>query len=553
MAVSYGRLGLQGDHWVMQAIPPHVSIKLKNVFPRIYKAQSKIFRFRNTPEICADLRWFLFRYPMEMSESDRRALETGHAAFDTRRNEIESILTPDWKPPAHYGFRPGCEMYTGQRQDVEIIHRTGRALLMHGTGMGKTWSALGAMMNPKLLPAAVIAPAHLPNQWQEEYVNPLTYMNAHIIDSTKAYNLPPANIYLFKYSNIIGWVDIAATGMFRSVIFDEVHELRNGTGTKKGAAAKVFADHANYRVGMSATPVWNYGDEIFRIIEFIDPGALGSWEEFVREWCTFNGRKWLVNDPDALGQYLRDEQQLAFRRVRQGRPVNTIVIEVDADAKIQKAAEDLARDLAIKVVRGGFFESGQAARELDALTRLVTGVSKAKSVAAYVRMLVKAGQPVILFGWHKEVYKIWAKELSDLKPVFYTGNETQKKKNENKKTFIGGKTDLCIMSLRSGVGLDGFQKRCWTVVFGELDWTKQVHEQNIGRVDRPGQIKDEVMAVFCITNSGSDPTVMSVQGIKGSQARGITDPGAGVLKIHTDEGRIKLLAQDYLARAGIHE
>ncbi len=89
--------------------------------------------------------------------------------------------------------------------------------------------------------------------------------------------LVPSDVYLFKYSNIAGWVDIAATGKFKSVIFDEVQELRTGDTSDKGRAAKVFAHNAEIVQALSATPIYNYGSEMFAIVEIVAPGALGTW------------------------------------------------------------------------------------------------------------------------------------------------------------------------------------------------------------------------------------------------------------------------------------
>ncbi|MBE0508591.1 MAG: hypothetical protein IBX50_18050, partial [Marinospirillum sp.] len=81
-------------------------------------------------------------------------------------------------------------------------------------------------------------------------------------------------------------------------------------------------------------------------------------------------------------------------------------------------------DLALRVLTGGFADAGNAAREFDMKMRQMTGIAKAKHSAAFVRMLVESGQPVILYGWHHEVYEIWEQELRDLNPVFYTGKQS---------------------------------------------------------------------------------------------------------------------------------
>ena len=70
------------------------------------------------------------------------------------------------------------------------------------------------------------------------------------------------------------------------------------------------------------------------------------------------------------------------------------------------------------------------------------------------------------------------------------------------------------------MGVDGLQHRCKTVVIGEFDWSPAVIEQNIGRVCRDGQ-KDPVMAYSLAIDSGADPFMMEVLGIKQDQVNGI--------------------------------
>jgi hypothetical protein len=544
----YGELRHEGGRWVMHGAPPHVALKLKAVFPFIRKDQVETFAFRDTPEICSDLEWFTHRYPMQMAAEDRSRLICGKREFLRRREQAEAILLPDWTPPTGHGLREGKALYHGQAQAVELLLKTGRLLCMDDVGLGKTLVALGALASsPQHLPAAIVVQAHLPSQWVKEFIEPFTHLRAHIIDGRKPYDLPPADLYIFRYSNLSGWEDIAATGLFKTVVYDEIQELRHGTATAKGGAAKVFSDHAGLRLGLSATPIFNYGSEIFAILEFIAPGMLGDWPDFVREWCTGQSGKWVVRDPDALGTYLR-ELQLVIRRTRQGRRINSLVIDVESDEAVEQQHHALARSLAMRVVSGSFVDRGQAARELDAFARMVTGVAKAKSVAAYVRILLDAGSPVILAGWHRDVYEIWLNELQAFKPVLYTGTESPAQKDKAKAAFINGETDLFIISLRSGSGLDGLQHRCATVCIGELDWTAASYEQLVGRVDRPGQTASEIDALYFVSNSGSDPIVMEVNGLKKAQARGITDPLAGVAETYSNESRIKLLAQRYLEK-----
>ncbi|WP_192847117.1 C-terminal helicase domain-containing protein, partial [Aureimonas sp. AU4] len=203
---------------------------------------------------------------------------------------------------------------------------------------------------------------------------------------------------------------------------------------------------------------------------------------------------------------------------------------------------------ALRVTTGSFVERGEAARQLDMFARRITGLAKARSVAAMVRLIVQSGEPVLLAGWHRDVYDIWQDVLADLRPVLYTGTESQSQKDKAKAAFMAGETDLMIISLRSGAGLDGLQHRCSTVVFGEFDWSPQVHRQVVGRVRRPGQQR-QVEAIYMHTDDGSDPLIIETLGVKSSQSRGILDPLKGVEHVHSDESRLQRLAARYLENA----
>jgi hypothetical protein len=482
---------------------------------------------------------------MEMDAAARAIMEEGRQSFDSDRNGIEAILNPEWRPSAITGFKPGFSPNVMQSQAIEITHRLKRLLVVDDAGLGKTWTAMGTIVDPEYLPAAVVVQTHLATQWQKKFIEPHTYLRPHVIQGTKPYWLAPNDVYIFKYSNIAGWVDIAATGKFKTVIFDEIQELRTGDDSDKGRAAKVFAHNAEVVQGLSATPIYGYGSEIYNIMQVLAPGALGDWGEFLREWCVGSEGKWVVSDPDALGTYLR-ELQLMVRREREGRPINKLVFEVDYDDDVAASVEDLAKTLAQRVMSGSFVDSGQAARELDMLARMTTGVAKARSVAAYCRMLLKAGLPIILTGWHRDVYDIWLRELAEFKPVMYTGSETPAQKDRSEKAFVNGDSNCFIMSLRSGTGLDGLQKRSCNVVHGEFDWSPKVHDQITWRLDRPGQPADEVTAHFPFVTRGSDPVVMGVLGLKADQSRGILNPLEGVKQTHSDASRVKELAEWYL-------
>lgn len=551
MARTYGEIELlpSGEGWLIADLEPHVSLRFKQLFPRIKKTDRPPFVLTGGPEIDADLHWFMQRYPLRIAPEAFEQLTARKTLFEAEQAQLAHILSPHWRPPTNVRFRPGLQPRGYQAQAAELVRRTGRLLLMDDLGLGKTISAFAAICDPEFLPALVVPQTHLVQQWAEKLAE-FTYLTGHIVKSTKPYQLPPADVVICPYSKLGGWIDYAERAGFKSVVFDEMQELRNGASTVKGAAANAFRGNARLVLGLTATPIYNYGSEIFNIIEFLQPGALGTWTEFVTEWCTPGpGGKWIVENPQALGTYLR-ERHLALRRqdtevgLAQP-PLNVITHEVPYDAGVIESDEALLTALATQVVSGSFTERGQAAREFDLRLRQATGIAKAPYVAAFVRMLLETGQPVLLCGWHREVYDIWLNKLAAYKPLLYTGSESPAAKERTKKAFLAGETNLMIMSLRSGAGLDGLQYRCSTIVFGELDWSPQVHAQCAGRLRRPGQTR-QVDAIYLIADGGSDPTVVSVLGLKSSQAQGIVDPLSAPRDQHSDVTRIRKLAELYL-------
>lgn len=550
---TYGKIEFDAkEGWRITKAEPHVCIKLKAMFTKLAKWQAVPFIFQHTPENCHDLLWFLDRYPMEISSEDFSKMKKGRGTYIETVNELEAIMLPSYVPkPA--ALKDGFKARDYQLRGSELLLKTKRLLVGDEVGLGKTLIGIISCLQPQTLPALVVVQTHLPKQWKDE-IEKFTGLKVHLVKGTKPYSLPPADVYITKYSCIAGWVDVFKKGFFKMAIFDEVQELRH-RGTGKYEAAKTLSDTCEFVLGLSATPIYNYADEIYNVLSCLKPGCLGGEMDFYREWAgNYIGRRVIIKDPVALGTYLRDGF-LFLRRTREevGRElpqVNRLIHTVGFDEKEFEKEEAIVKQLAMSVMTGSFVERGQASRELDIRMRQSTGISKAKEVAAYVKILLENNEPVLLAGWHRSVYEIWMKELAEYKPVLYTGTESPAEKERSKQAFISGESSLMIISLRSGIGLDGLQHKCRTVIFGELDYSPQVHHQVVGRIDRDGQ-KDQVTVIFLVSDGGSDPVIIDLLGLKSSQSHNIIDPLKAVPSQHSDESRIKLLAKNYLEKKGI--
>jgi len=563
------RLGETASRWVIET-EPHVALRVKRLFGRVAKNGTPgHIEVLATDETSRDILWLLQRYPLRIQESDRAELELRSAAYEQRVVDVGRLLSGDIAPRAFDLALPPREY---QRIAAEAALRTRGLLVADDVGLGKTISAIAMLTEPSTRPALVVTLTHLTTQWARELNRFAPDLTVHVIKKGTPYDIAGGkkkhgrdeilehrfpDVLVTNYHKLAGWASTLA-GTMRTVIFDEVQELRRGKESAKGTAANCIARAAQYRLGLSATPVYNYGGEFFHVMEALRPGALGTLDEFLREWCMerYGTSQAPVRDPVAFGSYVR-ETGLMIRRTRAdvSRELPEVMVmpqHVDADTEaLNRVSVDVA-ELARVILRSTseFTERGQAARELDWRLRQATGIAKAPYVAAFVRLLVESGEHVVLYGWHREVYSIWMDLLKDLSPVMFTGSESVTQKDLARDAFVGGAAKVLVMSLRAGQGIDGLQEKSRTVVFGELDWSPGVHEQCIGRVHRDGQ-KDPVAVYYLLSDSGSDPVIADVLGVKRTQIEGIRDPNAPLVEaVTTKDGGIKRLAADYLARRG---
>jgi SNF2 family DNA or RNA helicase len=552
-----GRAILRNNTWLIEA-PPHVVMRLKRVFERISKGSHGIVSLSDTPENARELKWFAERFPLTFEPADyfeRRVEEHLH-----RERQIELVLAAEYQPPEFSLALPPRDY---QRLAADLALRSGGLLLADDVGLGKTVSAIAALADPKSLPALVVTLTHLPKQWLAELNRFAPALRVDILRKGTPYPLERLrdmrgrfpDVIITNYHKLRGWADLLA-GKMKTVVFDEAQELRLPSSHKYRAADHV-AKAADVRMGLSATPVYNYGAEIHSVVDVVAPGALGSREEFCREWCIGRTGTEKVADPRALGTYLRT-QGVMLRRTRADvkrelPPIQSIPHTIEADASALNAVSARTAELArIILAQGGQMrgEKLRASEEMSNLLRQATGIAKAPYVAEFVRLLVESDEQVVLYGWHRAVFEIWKDRLANLNPVFYTGTESPTQKEENKRKFLAREARVLIISLRAGAGLDGLQKACRTVVFGELDWSPGVHEQCTGRVARDGQV-DPVAAYFLLADAGSDPIVADVLGLKKQQADGIRDPNADLMEsLPVDEDRVKRLARGFLKQLG---
>lgn len=530
-----GTLRWDGGHWLIEGDPQAV-LMAKRLFPGARGRGSGVARFPDGRRLFGDLVWFLQRYPLEIADADR--FEACHkAACDHAHERLAARTgpTPRPMPPATFTG----EMKTFQSEGVGWLLREKRTLLADEMGLGKTVQALAGMATAQAWPALVVPPPHLVDHWLEKAQQFLdsapargglfdtaaqdAALKIHRIEGLKPGDLPEAHIYVCHYLLLDAWKAVLRDIGLRLAAFDEIQELRNQKSMKYGAAA-VISQPIEYVWGLSGTPIYNRGAEIWNVLNIVDYHCLGDYDGFTWEWCGRSGGE-VVSDPAMLGRHLEREGLMLRRRkedVLADLPEKRRVVQsVDSDdgvfGDLLAEAQQMARDAAeLKDP----FERGRLEGQALATLRRATGLGKVPAVIGFLRALMAAGEPTLCFAYHHQVFEALMMGLEEFKPVKITGKEGHAEKTASKAAFIRGDTDLCLMSLRAAAGLDGLQERARIVVFGELDWSPAVHSQGEDRAHRMG-VRDSVLAYYLTTEDGTDPHMQDVLGLKVAQFQGL--------------------------------
>jgi len=520
--LSYNR---KSKCWTVKG-DPSVTEFCKRLFPGCSGSRRGEARFTAHRRIIGDLNWLMLRYPLEIAPRDQALWEKSlEEARQYALKRQRALKAPALVQPPEGKFVGALQPF--QKEGLAFLLNQDRCLLADEMGLGKTVQALAYLASTGAFPALVIPPAHLAVNWQREIERFLRLHGKppriHVMKGLKPYELPEADVYIMHYLLLRGWKEILPQLGFETVIFDEVQELRHG-GTEKYSAASLLSQSCERVIGLSGTPIYNRGGEIWNVVNILDFHFLGDWESFTREWCYGYGNQ-VVLKPDVLGAYLRREG-IMLRRTKeevlpQLPPKRRLVMEIDWDDKLYRHLMAPVMDKLGFYRRGDQLSASEKAlleNQISQEERQATGLAKVPYVCQFVRSLVEGGEKVLLFAHHHKVMDAYKKELKTLSPAFITGRETAAQKDKAVERFMAGKTEILCISLRAAAGLNLQRATC--VVFGELDWSPAVHSQAEDRAHRIGQ-EDSILCYYLVSPRGADQDMQEALGLKVSQFVGL--------------------------------
>lgn len=533
-----------GPRWKLTG-SPSVILLAKRLFSGALSRKNDSVTWPAVPAMFEDLLMLQHRYPIEIGVSAREVWNDQYEEIVLGYEARLGIERESGQPTGGGNFRGTLMPF--QEIGVRFLIGSRKSLLADEMGLGKTPQALAFLDRIDDWPAVIVAQAHVQRHWErkiEEFLDcvpsgaPLAQkgrLTYSVLRGTKpSASTPKADIYLVHYLVLRSWDGWLKARGVRTVIFDEAQELRH-PGTAKYAACRLLARSAANVVGLSGTPIYNRGLEIYNVLNTLNRGCLGTKKEFQESWCSW-GSPEIVEDPGMLGQYLTDRRLILRRRkedvLTDLPPKRRVTEPIDADnetfANLVKEARTLAKSA--MTIRDPF---DRARMEAEAISgaRMATGVAKAPAIVLFLRGLLEAEEPTLVFLHHHAVIDTVLDALDEFNPACITGRESLAQKEKSQQRFVAGDTNLCIIGLRAATGLDGLQARARVVVFGELDWSPAVHRQAEDRAHRHGQT-DSVICYYLTTDIGTDPFVMQTLNVKESQYLGLMQD-----RVETDEDR----------------
>ena len=474
------------------------------------------------------IKWILDRYPMEvLSKSVYQSRVKSSTKFVKKitHTKIEKLS----KATPGKQFRG--KLLDFQKEGLDfLLKSSGNALLADDMGLGKTVQTLAYVASEKQsMPVLVIAPLVTLNNWQREIERFMKKKsrNGRIIENGnptstmirtgKKADLGNFDFYIINYELLHKRLGDLLNLNIRTLVCDEVQHLRSKTTQKYTAIKKLAAlKSINYRVGLSGTPIYNHGSEIWSIVDILKPGLLGNFKEFCEYFCYLDERgKAIVleNKRTSLHEELKKHVMIRRKKSDVLKDLKDKVRYkeiIAADETYYKNQLDQIwhkHEEELKNAETEFYKSASYQRAIQS-ERQAAGIAKLPRVIDFVKNIMEIEESVVVFCHHKSIHKLLHESLHEFSPVSIIGGQTDKARQDSIDRFQNGDTKLMIAGLRAGnLGIN--LTRAKYVIFAELDWSPAYHYQAEDRLHRIGQ-KNTVFAYYLIGSGTLDDHVADI-------------------------------------------
>lgn len=442
--------------------------------------------------------------------------------------ELSHAHSGNWSIPAPEGL----EYRPFQRAGIQFALTRPKGvgtLFADEMGLGKTIQALGVInaLQPKYV--LIVCPASLKFNWRIE-ANEWLLGDKDVQVGSQPIFRPesPIHVHITNYDRLGELSSTISPDLF---ILDEVHYIK-GRETERSKKTRYIARRSRQILGLSGTPLPNSPEDLWPILQILDPAVWTSWLEYSQRYCAAReafrhiGKgptKRLHKYTDTKGAANLEELQQKLRSSIMVRRLKKNVLTELPDkihailAFPPEGVEGLLAKQYELFSRFGFTEEMSVEEmklhkvpfEEISATRKVLGVLKVDLVIDHIKQCFEEDEEkkIIVFAHHSEVLSKLYDKLYKFSPAIIRGETPDHKRQEEVQRFqMNPFCRLFVGSIQAagaGITLTASSH----VIFAEQSWSPKDMAQAWDRPHRIGQ-KNAVLVQHLVFDGSLDANIM---------------------------------------------
>ncbi|HJV53549.1 MAG TPA: SNF2-related protein [Noviherbaspirillum sp.] len=394
----------------------------------------------------------------------------------------------------------------GFRWLARLAHWGVGACLADDMGLGKTVQALALLLlRAPAGPALVVAPTSVCTNWLAEIARFAPTLNARLFGGgdrgDMLARLQGFDVVVVSYGLLQQESALFAGVRWHTVVLDEAQAVKNAA-TKRSQA--VMALQGDFRLAVTGTPLENHLGELWNLFRFLNPGLLGSLEQFnVRFAAPIEKER----DAEARARLRRLIQPFMLRRTKTQvlaeLPTRTEIVRDVELSKEEAALYESLRRSALERLSESEAPAGQQALQILAeimklrracchpslvAPELGLAGSKLAAFGELVEELLANRHKALVFSQfvdHLAILRGWLDQRG-IRYQYLDGATTMAERKKRVDAFQGGDGDIFLISLKAGgTGLN--LTAADYVIHMDPWWNPAVEDQASDRAHRMGQ------------------------------------------------------------------
>ncbi|MEH6939628.1 SNF2 helicase associated domain-containing protein [Bacillus sp. JJ664] len=424
-------------------------------------------------------------------------------------------------------------------------------ILADDMGLGKTLQSISYILSilpevqNKNLPVLVVCPSSLTYNWLSEFYKFAPNIKTVILDGKKHDRM--------KLQEDVSTVDVVITSYpllrkdikwfekqtFHTVFFDEAQNFKNPL-TQTARAVKNL--QANYRFGLTGTPVENSLEELWSIYHVVFPELFQGLKEYsnlTKKTIARRIRPFLLRrmKEDVLKELPEKVEMIESEELL---PEQKKLYAAYLAKLRQETLKHLDKDKSFGKTRIRILAGITRLRQICCHPALfIEGYKGSSAKFEQLMQIIEeskhANRRVLIFSQFTKMLEMIGRELSNNGDEFFylDGSTSSEKRLEMCNRFNDGECDFFLISLKAGgVGLNLTGAN--TVVLYDLWWNPAVEQQAADRAYRIGQ-KNDVQVIKLVARGTIEEKMNELQSKKKELVEEIIDSDDNVSSTLTEE------------------